>query len=462
MAVPTAERIEALRERLTGPVLAPGDPDYDEVRKVHNGLVDKRPSLIARCMNTSDVVAAVRLGRDAGLEIAVRGGGHNIAGKAVTDGGLMIDLSLMKAVEVAHRVGGSPQGHVERSTIVAEAGVTWGELNDVAHAEGFATTGGVVSTTGVAGLTLGGGIGWTMSRYGMAVDNLIEAKMVVASGDTVIAREGNDPDLFWAIRGGGGNFGIATSFEFRAFPMTTVLGGIAAHPVKSAADVVRFYREITASASDDMTVFLGFVHAPDGSGTKLAALVVCHTGDEADAAREVLPIKDFGPPVMDAIERMSYPVQNTLFDPGYPRGALNYWKSGFFTELSDEASEKMATALERAPHPMCGMAIEHFHGAATRVPVSATAFPHRNPGYNLVLTAVWEDPSQTDECIAWARDTFDSLRPHMADAVYVNYLDRDEGTRVQSAYGPNYERLVELKRRYDPDNLFRLNQNIVP
>ncbi|HYZ90774.1 MAG TPA: FAD-binding oxidoreductase [Actinomycetota bacterium] len=462
MAVPTAERIGALRERMSGPVVAPGDQEYDEIRKVHNGLVDKYPSLIARCTNTADVVAAVKLGREAGLEISVRGGGHNVAGKAVTDGGLMIDLSLMKAVGIMQGTGGSPVGHVEWTNVRAEGGVTWGELNDVTHADGLATPGGVVSTTGIAGLTLGGGFGWIQGKYGMAVDNLVEAKMVLASGEIVVAREASEPDLFWAIRGGGGNFGVATSFEYRAYPLTTVLGGIVAHPLESAVDLMRLYREVTASASDDMTVFFGIVHAPDGSGTKLSALVVCHVGDEDDAAREVKPIKEFGPPIMDAIERIPYPVQNTLLDAGYPRGALNYWKSGFFSELSDEVAEKMAAALERAPHPLCGMAIEQFHGKVTRVPVTATAFPHREPGFNLILTGVWEDHAQTEECIAWTRETFESLRPHMSDRVYVNYLDKDDGTRVTSAYGPNYDRLVEVKRRYDPDNVFRLNANIVP
>jgi FAD/FMN-containing dehydrogenase len=462
MTVTIADGVDAIRQRFAGPVLYPGDPGYDETRRVHNGLIDKWPALIVRCTSTTDVVRAVNLGRESALEISVRGGGHNVAGKAVTDGGLMIDLSLMKSLGVSRAMRSTPVDPVEIRTITAEPGVTWGELNDAAHAQGLATTGGVVSTTGIAGLTLGGGVGWTMSRFGMAVDNLTSAQVVTASGDVVVATEGGEPDLFWAIRGGGGNFGVVTSFEYRAYPLTTVLGGIAAHPLESAADVLRFYREITASASDDLTVVFGLVHAPDGSGTKLAALVVCHTGDEEDAAREVQPIKDFGPPVMDAIERIPYPVQNTLLDAGYPRGALNYWRSAFFDDLSDEAGEKMADALARAPHPLCGMAIEHFHGRATRIAPTATAFPNREPGYNLILTAVWDDPSLTDVCIAWARETFDSLRPHMADRVYVNYLDRDEGTRVRSAYGPNYDRLVELKRRYDPDNVFRLNMNIPP
>jgi FAD binding domain-containing protein/berberine-like enzyme len=453
MAAPTAEVVETLRKVLSGPVLAPGDDDYDVVRRIHNGFIDKRPAVIARCTSTADVIAAVNLGRDSGVEISVRGGGHSVAGKAVTDGGLMIDLSLMKAVKV------DPAAR----TIRAEGGVTWAELNDAAHVNGLATTGGVVSTTGIAGLTLGGGVGWLQSKYGMAVDNLLSADLVLASGEAVTVSEATDPDLFWAIRGGGGNFGVATSFEYGAYLLTTVIGGIAAHPLANAPDVLRFYRDITSSASDDLTVYYVLTHAPDGSGTKIVALVVCHTGDDPDAAAaEVKPIKDFGPPIMDMIDRVPYPVQNTLIDGAYPRGALNYWKSAFFKDLSDEAGEKMAKALERAPHPMCHIAIEHYHGAVTRISATATAFPNREPGYNLILAALWEDPSQTDQAIAWARETFNLLRPHMADRVFMNYLDADDTDRIRAAYGPNYARLVELKRRYDPQNVFRLNQNISP
>jgi FAD/FMN-containing dehydrogenase len=453
MAVSATEIVDALQASFSGTILTPGTGDYEDVRRVHNGLIDKRPAVIARCRTSKDVSTAIGLARDAGLEISVRGGGHNIAGKAVTDGGLMVDLSLMKDVTV----------DADARTITAQGGVTWGELNDAAHAHGLATTGGVISSTGIAGLTLGGGIGWTQAKYGMAIDNLVEAEVVLASGDIVTASDATDPDLFWAIRGGGGNFGVATSFTYRAYPLETVLGGIAAHPLPAASDVVRFYREFTSSVSDDLTVFLGFVYAPDGSGTPICAMLVCNVNADADAAAaEVQPIKDFGPPVLDMIDRLPYPVQNTLVDGGYPKGALNYWKSAFFSELSDEAGEKIARALEKAPHPMCGMVIEHFHGAVTRVDPTATAFPNREPGYNLVLTAVWDDPALTDACIAWAQETFDSLRPHMAQRVYVNYLDADDDARVREAYGPNYDRLRELKRRYDPDNLFHLNQNIAP
>ena len=433
-------------------VLAPDDAGYDEARRVHNGLIDKRPALIARCRSAADVAAAVNFGREQGLEISVRGGGHNVAGRAVTDGGLMIDLAEMKDVTI----------DAGAKTITAQGGVTWAELNEAAHEQKLVTTGGVISTTGIAGLTLGGGIGWTQAKFGMAVDNLISAEVVLASGEVVKASEDDDADLFWAIRGGGGNFGVATSFTYRAYPLETILGGIMAHPLPAAADVFRAVREFNESVSDDLTVFIGLVHAPDGSGMKIVAVPVCHIGeDHAKAEADIQPLRDLGP-VLDMVDRIPYPVINTLVDAAFPAGKLNYWKSAFFDELSDDAVATMQKAFENSPTTECAFFIEHFHGAATRVSPTATAFPNRQAGYNLVLITQWEDPAQTDECIAWARKSFDSLRPFMADRVYVNYLDSDEKERVRAAYGPNYDRLVELKRRYDPENLFRLNQNIAP
>jgi FAD/FMN-containing dehydrogenase len=448
-----AAQVETLRAEFKGNVLGPEDSGYEEARRIHNGLVDKRPAVIARCSTSADVAAAVRLGREAGLEISVRGGGHNVAGKAVTEGGLMVDLSLMKDTDV----------DAEARTITAGGGVTWGELNQAADIHGLATTGGVVSTTGIAGLTLGGGVGWLMGRYGLAIDNLISAEVVLASGDLVTASEQSEPDLYWAIRGGGGNFGVATSLRYRAYPLQTVLGGAVAHPLAAAADVFGFYRELTSTVPDELSAFAAFRHAPDGSGLKLCAISICHAGeDESRAEAEVKPIREFGPPVLDLIERMSYPVINTLLDEGFPWGTFNYWKSAFFTELSEEAAAKLTEAFENSPTAMCLLVVEHFHGAVTRVPPSSTAFPHRQSGFNCIIISQWTDPADTDAGIRWARETYDSLRPHMAEGAYVNYLDEDDAGRVRAAYGPNHERLVELKRRYDPDNTFRLNQNIVP
>ena len=451
-SVTTVDPVQQLREAFSGPVLAPGDPGYDEARRIHNRLIDKRPALIARCLHTADAVDAVNCGREAGLEISVRGGGHNVAGKAVTDGGLMIDLSLMKGL------------HVDpvRRTVRAQAGVRVGELDRANAAFGLATPSGVISLTGIAGLTLGGGIAWLMGKHGMAVDNLLSAEVVLASGEVVTASEDADPDLFWALRGGGGNFGVVTSFEFRAHPVVTVLGGVVLHPLAAAPQLFSFYREFAADLPDELSTQALFVHAPDGSGTKLCGIAVCHAGEDADQAEaDIRALRRFGSPVADMLQRMPYPVVNTGADWLFP-GALGYWKSAFFSELSDPAVEAMTTAFEQAPSELCVLGIEDFHGAVTRVPPTATAYPHRQPGYNLLLISQWTDPAQTDTGIAWARDTFDALAPYLAERSYTNYLSADDHDRVRQAYGPNYQRLVELKRRYDPGNVFRLNHNLDP
>jgi len=340
--------------------------------------------------------------------------------------------------------------------------VTWNEYNRAANVHGLATTGGVISTTGIAGLTLGGGLGWLMGKYGMAIDNLESAEIVLADGRVVTASEADDPDLFWAIRGGGGNFGVATSFEYRAHPLDMIYGGIAAHPLGAAGDVFDFYRQFTKSMPDELTAFAGLVHAPDGSGTKIVATPVCHCGDLQQAETDVAPLREFGPPAIDLIGPMPYPVINTLLDAAFPKGALNYWKSAFFTELSDAAVRTMIDAFEATPSPMTGMVVEHFHGAVTRVDPTATAFPHREPGYNLAITGEWIDPADTEANVRWVRETFSALEPYMAPQTYVNYLAADDTARIRNSYGPNYERLVELKKRYDPDNRFRLNANIDP
>jgi hypothetical protein len=384
--------------------------------------------------------------------MSVRGGGHNVAGLASTDGGLMIDLAPMRGVHVdpvARRVRAQP-------------GVTWNEYNRAANVYGLATTGGVISTTGVAGLTLGGGVGWLMGKYGIAIDNLESAEVVLADGSVVTASAADDADLFWAIRGGGGNFGVVTSFEFRAHPVDVILGGITAHPLSAAGEFFDFYRRFTKDLPDELTSFAGLVHAPDGSGTKIVANPVCHCGDLARAESDLKPVREFGPPALDLIGPMPYPVINTLLDAGFPKGALNYWKSAFFTELSDAAVQTMVDAFGAAPSQMSGMVIEHFHGEVTRIDPTATAFPHRRPGYNLALIGEWLDPGETETNVRWVRETFAALEPYMAPQVYVNYLADDEGSRTRDAYGPNYDRLVELKRRYDPENRFRLNQNIDP
>ena len=449
----TIDALESLAESFSGVILTPGDPRYDAARKIHNGLIDKRPALIACCRSTADIVDAVNAAREAGLEISVRGGGHNVAGKAVTEGGLMIDLTSMKGVHV----------DPARRTVRAQAGVTVRELDRATGVFGLATPSGVISSTGIAGLTLGGGLAWLMGRYGMAIDNLLSSEVVLATGDVVTASQDGDADLFWAIRGGGGNFGVVTSFEFRAHPIATVLSGPVLHTLDAAPELLAFYRDFSARAPDELGTQAAFLHAPDGSGAKLCAVAICHCGEDPDRAEaDLRPLREIGSPAADLIERVPYPVANTGVDWLFERGTLGYWKSAFFSELSDAAIAVLADAFERAPSDQCALVIEGFGGEATRVDPTSTAYPHREPGHNLLLISQWTDPADTDAGIAWARTTFDALAPHTAERSYTNYLPADDHDRVRQAFGINYERLVELKRRYDPDNLFHLNQNIDP
>ena len=449
-----SETVNALAKSFGGQLLRPGDAGYDEARRVHNGLIDKHPAVIARCSGTADVVDAVKLGRDLGLEIAVRGGGHNVAGRASVDNGLMIDLASMKGVHV----------DAKARTGRVQGGVTWGEFNRETQVHGLATTGGVISTTGVAGLTLGGGVGWLMSKHGLSLDNLLSADLVTAEGKMVRASADENPDLFWAVRGGGGNFGIATSLEFKLHPVGPMItGGIAAHPFAKARDVLRFFSDATRSLPDDMSVICALTHAPDGSGAPIAALAVAHCGSLAEGEAAVKPIKAFGPPIIDALGPMPYCALNAMLDAGYPKGALNYWKSSFLSGLSDQAIDTMIECFARCPTPMGALLLEHFHGAVARIGATAAAFPHRAEGYNLLVLAQWLSPAENARCIAWARATYDAMKPFMAKGRYVNYLGDDEATdQVAAAYGPNYARLSEIKRKYDPGNVFHLNQNIRP
>lgn len=443
-----------LASTFSGQLLQSADAGYEEARKVHNGLVDKRPVLIARCRGVADVVDAVNLARALSLEVAVRGGGHNVAGRATVDGGLMIDLAPMKGIHV------DPSARTAR----AQGGVTWAELNRETQLHGLAVTGGVVSSTGIAGLTLGGGLGWLMGKYGLALDSLRSVELVTAEGQVLRASQDEAADLFWAVRGGGGNFGVVTSFEYQLHPVgPTITGGLVAHPFDRARDVLRFFRDCTASLPDELTVFGGLIHAPDGSGAKLAAMVACHCGSLAAGETAVRPLKQFGSPVMDALGPMPYAQINGMLDAAYPRGALNYWKSSFLARLSDEAIDTMIECFARCPTPMGQLLLEHFHGAATRVGVGDTAFPHRVDGYNLLVFSEWMEPAHTDRCIAWARETYAEMEPFVASGRYVNYLGDDEtGDPIAAAYGPNYQRLREIKTKYDPNNFFHMNQNIRP
>ena len=441
-----------VRAASSGRFLQPGDDGYDDARRLHNGMIDKRPALIAQCQSTADVIDAVNFGRDAGVEIAVRAGGHGVAGRATTDGGLMIDLSLMKGIHVDPR----------RRTARAEPGLTWREFNRAAAVHGLATTGGVVSSTGIAGLTLGGGIGWLMGKHGLSVDNLVSAEVVTAKGEVLQASDDEHADLFWALRGGGGNFGVVTSLEYRVHPVRDVFAGPVLYPLADARSALSFHREFTASVPDELTVGAALLHAPDGSGTKVAALVPCHCGEQGAAEADVKALRAFGTPLADLVTPMPYPVVNTMLDGAFPKGALNYWKSGFLSDLADDAINVMVEAFERVPSAMSGIFLDHIHGAATRVAPDATAFPHRDTAFSVLLIGQWSDPADTEATIAWVRDTFESLQPHLSDRRYTNFLSADDAGDVRQGYGDNYQRLVDVKRTYDPDNLFHLNHNIDP
>jgi FAD/FMN-containing dehydrogenase len=445
--------VAELAGQISGSVIRPSDAGYDYARAVHNGLVDKRPALIVRCRTTCDVVEALAFARRIGLEVSIRGGGHNVAGRAVADGGVMIDLAEMKRITI----------DTARATASAEGGVVWAELNDAAAEHGLAVTGGAVSGTGIGGYTLGGGLGWLMAKHGLAADNLLAVELITAEGDVLRVDAASHPDLFWALRGGGGNFGVATSFTYRLHPVRTIVGGLIAHPIEAAPELLRFYRDAVADASDDLTVFAALVHAPDGSGTKLAALVVFHTGDAGHAERDLAPFTTWGSPLMVEVGAMPYPVMNTILDAGFPTGSLNYWLSSFTRGLPDELIDIAAERFATVPSPLTAILFEHFHGAVTRVDATDTAVPHRKEGWNLLIPSVWADPTQNDANIGWTRGTFAAVRPHLADRRWLNYLGDDQAENaIRSAYGPNYARLVEVKRRYDPDNVFHLNHNIAP
>ena len=443
---------DVFRNRFAGVLLEPGTAGYEQARRIHNGLIDRRPALIARCHTAADVREAVLFAQERQLEIAVRGGGHNVAGKAVTEGGLMIDLAAMRGVRVD---AGDRRAW-------AQGGARWRDFNSATGAHEMATTGGVVSTTGIGGLTLGGGEGWLMGRYGMSVDNLLGAELVTADGDVLTVRADEHPDLFWAIRGGGGNFGIATALEYKLHHVPDVFGGLLAYPLGAAHDVTERYRDVTAGAPDELTAFLALAHAPDGSGTKLIGTPLCHCGPPDQATRDVAALRDERALVVDTLASVPYPDINTMLDEAFPAGTLNYWKSAFLRDLTTDAIDVLVDAFATCPSPMTSIVIAHYHGATSRVSPTDTAFPHRGPGYSPVILTQWTDPADTNANITWTQATFEALRPHTTDRVYVNNLASDDESMVPSAYGPNLARLRHIKRRYDPRNVFHLNHNIQP
>jgi FAD/FMN-containing dehydrogenase len=444
--------VRDLSATFSGRLLVPGDAGYDDARKVHNGLIDKRPAVIAQCRGTADISDAVRFGRVHGLRITIRGGGHNVAGRAVADDGMMIDLSLMRSIHV------DAAGRVAR----VEGGATWKEVNRETQQFGLATTGGVVGSTGVAGLTLGGGFGWLMSKHGMTLDNLRSVDMVLADGRVVRVNETEHADLFWGVRGGGGNFGVVSSFEFRLHAVgPLVSGGLVAWPIAAARDVLHFFRDYTEKISDDVFTACALLTGPDGT-TKLIGIASGYMGASEGAEAALAPIKQFGTPVLDATGPIPYVALNSMLDAAFPKGALNYWKAPFLETLDDGAIDAAIAAMESCPSPMTQILFEHFHGAATRVPTDATAYVLRARGYNVNILGEWLDPSQTDTNITWVRDTYNALRPFASGRRYANYIGADEMTDdgLAAVYGPNLPRLREVKRKYDPENVFRENLNI--
>ncbi len=449
----SGESVQAFRAGQRGAVLLPEDEGYEVARHVYNAMIDKRPALIARCAGVADVIAAVNFARANGLLVAVRGGGHNVAGNAVCDGGIVIDLSGMRSIRV----------DPARRTVRAEPGVTYQELDRETQAFGLATPGGPVSATGIAGLTLGGGFGWLSRQHGLACDNLLAVDMVLADGRFVTASAEDNADLFWGVRGGGGNFGVVTSFEYRLHPVGPVLGGLLVHPLERAREALRFYREFTATAPDELTVFAALLTNPDGS--QVVAFVVCYNGPLERGEEVIRPLREFGPPVADLVQAIPYTAMQAIFDDGFPNGLQNYWKSCFLREIGDEAIDTLIAHFTAAPTPLCALVIEQFGGAGARVGQGETAFSHRDGHSNLAIISRCADPADTPRAMAWARETWSAMQPFADGGAYSNYAEAGEegAARITAAYRPEtYARLAALKHAYDPTNFFRVNQNIKP
>jgi FAD/FMN-containing dehydrogenase len=443
--------IEELRSVLRGPVIGPADPDYEAARRVHNGMIDRRPAVIARCTGAADVMAALRFGRVRELPIAVRGGGHNVAGKAVCDDGIVIDLSAMKGIRV------DPASRSVR----AEAGLTWGEFDRETQAFGLATTGGAISSTGIAGLTLGGGIGWLQRKHGLTCDNLLSADVVTADGRFLTASQTEHPDLFWGLRGGGGNFGIVTSFEYRLHPLGPILAGPVVYPLSAAKDVCRFFRDFMQDAPDEISGAFALGPLPDGG--RAAVLFLVYAGAPDEGEKVVAPVREFGSPLEDLLAPMSYCDVQRLYDEDFPFGVRNYWKSSNVATLSDDAIDTMVAYMESAPSLRPMVFVERLGGAIALVPADATAFGHRDAEYDLVIASIWSEDAEQEAHIEWARSFWEAMQPHATESVYVNYLGEEGEDRVRAAYGDaHYARLAELKRKYDPENILRSNQNIQP
>jgi FAD/FMN-containing dehydrogenase len=448
-----------LQLRFRGELIQPGDAPYEDARRVYNGMIDKRPLLIARCADVADVMAAVEFGRENGLLTAIRGGGHNGGGLGVCDNGLVIDLSRMKGVRV----------DPEKRTVRVEGGCTGGDVDHATHAFGLATPTGTVASTGVAGLTLGGGIGHLTRTYGLTIDNLLEVDVVLADGQFVTANENQNADLYWAVRGGGGNFGVVTSFLFRLHPVKIVSAGPTFWPIEQTTEVMRAYRGFITQAPEDVSGFFAFLTVPpvplfpqNLHGKKMCAIIWCSTASPEQADKATKPMRTIGNPALDHVGPMPFPVLQSLFDPLMPPGLQWYWRADFIKELSDEAISKH---LEHASCLPTGLSTTHIYpidGAAHRVGKSDTAFSYRDANWALVMVGIDPDPANKDLITKWSKNYFDALHPYSAGGAYVNFMMEEGQERVRAAFRGNYDRLAAVKKRYDPTNFFRVNQNILP
>ena len=458
LATVSAPVLDAFAASLRGQLLNAGDAGYDDARNVWNAMIDRRPGLIVRCAGAADVIAAVNFARENHLLTAVRGGGHNIAGSAVCDGGLMIDLSPMKSVRV---------DRVARRVWV-EPGATLADLDKETQAFGMAVPTGINSTTGVAGLTLGGGFGWTTRKLGLTIDNLLSADVVTADGELVRASTAEHPDLFWALRGGGGNFGVVTAFEFKLHKLgPQVFAGLVVHPFDDAKDVLKAYRAALEDAPDELTCWAVMRQAPplpflpaQWHWKEVLVLAMCWSGDMAAGEKATAALRAIGKPIVDVVGPNPFTGWQTAFDPLLQPGARNYWKSHDFIELADKTIDILDGAIRTLPGPECEIFVGHVGGAAERVATDATAFPQRSSHFVMNVHARWREASMDDACIGWARGIYDATRPLAVGTAYINFMPADEADRVEAAYGGNYARLMEVKRKYDPDNLFRMNQNL--
>jgi FAD/FMN-containing dehydrogenase len=455
-----ASNLTELKRRFHGEILLPSDGGYEDARKIWNGMIDKRPAIIARCSSTEDVVHAVNFARDNALVLAVRGGGHNIAGSALCDDGIVIDLSPMKAAQVDP---GSRR-------VIVEGGALLGDLDAATQAHGLATPLGINSTTGVAGLTLGGGIGWLSRKHGLTIDNLEAAEVVTAHGEVIRASATEHADLFWALRGGGGNFGVVTRFEFRLHPVgPEVLSGLIVYPLAQAQEVLRQYRDFMLEAPDELTVWVVMRKAPplpflppEVHGQEVVVLAMLHAGDPAAGEALIDPLRRFGTPAGEHVGVQPYAAWQQAFDPLLAPGARNYWKSHNFTTLHDGLFDALIHFVRNLPTPHCEIFIASLGGATSRLGADSTAYGQRDAQFLMNVHGRWETVAEDRQGIAWSRELYEATAPFASGGVYINFLMGEDGDRVRAAYGGNYERLARVKRQYDPENLFRTNQNITP